>query len=137
MQRSTEIRELIERYYQAARAGYTEAAEALVSRGDGVIVIGSDPNEWWDGASYNRAMRAQAQEMGGSIPIYAGDIQAFREGSVAWVVDRPTFLVEGEPEMQARVSVVLHHEQGVWKIVHLHLSFGVSNEEALGQELTI
>lgn len=80
-------------------------------------------------------MRAQAEAMGGSIPIYARDIQAFREGSVGWVVDRPTFRFADGSEAPARVSVVVHQEDGQWKIVHLHLSLGVPNEEALGQEL--
>jgi ketosteroid isomerase-like protein len=134
MERSDEIREVIERYYRAAQAGYGEDASAFVSKLEGVVAIGSDPDEWWDGQVYNATMRAQAEAMGGSIPIYPGDIQAFREGSVGWVVDRPTFRFDGF-EVPARVSAVLHEEDGGWKIVHLHLSVGVSNEEALGEEL--
>jgi ketosteroid isomerase-like protein len=137
MERSDEIRELIQSYYRAAQAGYGDDASALVSKQDGVIVIGSDPDEWWDGEGYNRAMRAQAEAMGGAIPIQHGDIQAYREGSVAWVVDRPTFRFDDGTEVPARASIILHQEHGGWKIVHLHLSMGIPNEEALGEELPI
>jgi ketosteroid isomerase-like protein len=40
-------------------------------------------------------------------------------------------------QVPARVSVVLQREAGDWKIVHLHLSVGIPNEEALGEELPI
>lgn len=137
MERSAEIREVIERYYQAYQRGDFDAAEGFVSSRDGVLVIGSDPDEWWDADGYNRAMRAQGRELGGIIPVYPGDIRAYREGSVAWAVDRPTFRLEDGTEVQGRLSVVLHREQDAWKVVHLHLSFGVPNEEVLGGELTI
>jgi hypothetical protein len=137
MERSDEIRDVLARYYRAAQAGYSDDAGKFVSQAADVIVVGSDPDEWWDGASYNRSMRAQAQALGGSIPIYPGDIQAFREGSVGWAVDRPTFRFDDGVEVPARASVVLHLEDEGWKIVHLHLSMGVSNEAALGEELPI
>jgi hypothetical protein len=37
--------------------------------------------------------------------------------------------------MPFRVTAVLHKENGEWKMVQGHVSFGVPNEEALGQEL--
>jgi hypothetical protein len=137
MEASSEIREFVERYYAAARAGHDADAKALISQREGVLMIGSDPREWWDGAGFARAMRAQAEEVGGSIPIYAGDVQAFREGSVSWAADRPTFRMGEGREIPARISMVMHLEGDAWKIVHLHLSVGVANEDTVGQELTI
>lgn len=137
MERSPEIKEFAERYYQAARDGYGASANDFVSQTAEVVVIGSDPDEWWDGPGYNAAMRAQAEAMGGSIPIYATELRAYREGSVGWIVDRPVFRFDDGNEAEARVTAILHDEDGVWRIVHLHLSVGVPNEEVLGQELPI
>ena len=137
MERSPEIEEFAERYYQAARDGYGPAADAFISQRAEVVVIGSDPDEWWDGPGYNAAMRAQAEAMGGSIPIHTGDLRAYREGSVGWIIDRPTFHFGDGNDAHARVTAILHEEGGAWRIVHLHLSVGVANEEALGQELPI
>ena len=80
-------------------------------------------------------MRAQAEAMGGSLPIYSTNLEAYRESSVGWIVDRPTFRFDDGSEVQARLTAIVHDEGGHWKLVHLHLSLGVSNEEALGQEL--
>ena len=135
MERSPEIEEFAERYYQAARDGYGPAAGEFVSQRDGTLVIGSDPDEWWDGPAYNAAMRAQAEAMGGAIPIFSTELRAFREGSVGWIVDRPVFRFDDGVDVPARVTAIVHDEGGVWRIVHLHLSVGVPNEEAIGQEL--
>jgi hypothetical protein len=135
MERSPELEEFAKRYAQAARDGYGVAAADFVSERAEVVVIGSDPDEWWDGAGYNRAMRAQADAMGGSIPIYLTDMQAYREGSVGWIVGRPVFRFGEGQEAESRLTAVVHDEGGRWKIVHLHLSVGVPNEDVLGQEL--
>lgn len=135
MERSPEIEEFAKRYYQAARDGYGAAANDFVSDNAEVVVIGSDPDEWWDSAGYNAAMRAQSDAMGGSIPIYSTDLKAYREGSVGWIIDRPVFRFGEGMDAPARLTAILHDEGGQWKIVHLHLSVGVPNEDVLGQEL--
>ena len=135
MERSDEIRDVMLRYYEAAQGGYGEAGSAFVSQRPGVVVIGSDPGEIWDGASYNHAMQAQAEAMGGAIPVFPGNLQAFREGSVAWAIDQPVFRIGDEEQLGTRATVILHQEGEEWKIVHLHLSVGVANDEAFGFEL--
>lgn len=137
MEVSAELRGRMQQYYDAARRGHGDDASAFLSHQDGFVVIGTDPDEWWDREGYSRAMRTQAQELGGEIPIEAGDIHAFREGSVGWVVDRPRFRFPDGTEVPARATVIYHLEDDAWRIVHLHLSLGIPNEEALGQELTI
>lgn len=59
------------------------------------------------------------------------------EGTVGWVEDQVRFSVPDGQEFGGRMSLVAHQEDGAWKVVHIHLSFGVPNEEAVGQELTI
>ena len=62
--------------------------------------------------------------------------KAFTEGTVGWAADRPTFVVGGK-EIPLRLTLVLHREGGEWKVVQLHSSIGVPNEEAFGKELTV
>ncbi len=135
MEQSEDIRQIMLRYYEAAQNGYGDVGSAFVSAHPDVVVFGSDPTEIWDGAGYNAAMRSQAQAMGGAIPVYPGNPRAFREGTVGWVIDQPTFRLDEETHLQTRATVILHQEAGDWKIVHLHLSVGVTNADAFGQEL--
>jgi ketosteroid isomerase-like protein len=137
MQQSKELTDLTNRFYQAAGAGDTAAFERLISREDGMLFIGTDPKEWWIGYdAINRAFRAQKAEMGGGLPLVAGNPVAYAQGDVGWVVDRPKFKLP-DGEVGLRLTMVAHQEEGEWKIVQGHISIGVSNEEALGQELTV
>jgi ketosteroid isomerase-like protein len=82
-----------------------------------------------------RVFKTQLQEMGG-IQVKAGDLNAFVEGNVGWVADRPTLRLPNGQAMPSRGTAVFHKEDGEWKIVQYHASIGVSNVEAVGKELT-
>ncbi len=135
MQPSLELREVIVRLYESMTSGDASAVERLFSRQSGVLVVGTDPNEWWVGYdTYARLFKAQLQEMAG-IRIEAGELEAYVEGTVGWVADRPTIRLPNGREMKFRQTSVLHQEDGAWKIVQHHTSIGVSNVEAIGKEL--
>ena len=126
------------RFYRALAVGDANALAALVSREPGVLVIGTDPDEWWSGYETIAAVfKAQMKEMGGGFPIEAAELQTFSEGNVGWAADRPRLAVADGGEVSFRLSAVLHRENGDWKIVQWHVSFGVANEEALGKALTV
>jgi hypothetical protein len=48
VQPSPEVRQTILRFYRALAVGDANAIAALVSREAGVLVIGTDPDEWWN-----------------------------------------------------------------------------------------
>ena len=134
MERSDELKQAVLRFYEAIAQGDLAHMERLCSRHEGVVMFGTDPQEHWtDHAMILRAFRAQAQEMGGGLPLRAGTPQAFAEGTVGWVDDQPTF---DRPPFPIRFTAVFHQEEGEWKLVQGHLSIGVSNQEAFGQDLT-
>lgn len=136
MNPSVELKNVMLRLYESMTAGDVSAVERLFSRQSGVLAIGTDPNEWWaDYEAIVRVHKAQYQEMGG-VQIRAGELNAFVEGTVGWVADRPTIRLPNGQEMTFRETAVLHQEDGEWKIVQHHVSIGVSNVEAIGKELT-
>ena len=49
-----------------------------------------------------------------------------------WGRARPTITLPNGQSFSPRWGAVLHREDGAWKIVQLHASVGVSNEELLG-----
>lgn len=135
MKPSTELPDLMFSLYEAMASGDHAFMERHFSVSAGVLTIGTDPSEWWtDRETAMRVFRAQLEEMGG-FPIAAGDPQAYTGGSVGWVADQPKVTIPGT-DMRLRLTGVLHREGEDWKIVRWHISMGVPNEQALGQELT-
>lgn len=65
-----------------------------------------------------------------------GQLQAYREGSVGWVIDRASFQLPDGTEVPFRNSAVFLQENGEWKVVHVHASIGVRNEELFGEDVT-
>ncbi len=133
MQPAPELREIVARLYQAFTQGDADLVERLTSRNEGIVFIGTDPNEWFeDMRSIRRLIQAQA---GAGIELIPGDIRALREGSVGWVADQGRFRLADGTEIPFRLTGVFRQEDGDWKLVQEHASIGVSNEEALGEDL--
>jgi ketosteroid isomerase-like protein len=136
MNPSEELKNIMMHFYQSMTTGDISAVDLLFSRQIGVLAIGSDPNEWWEGyGMITRVFKEQFQEMSGA-QMKAGELQAFVEGTVGWVVDHPTLHLPNGQEVAFRGTVVFHNEDGDWKIVHTHHSIGVPNEDIVGKELT-
>ena len=133
MERSGEIENVVLRLYDALAAKDLDAFGARFS--DGTLAIGTDPTEWWtDNRELQEVLRRQSEEVGG-FQFTPGDMQAWAEGTVGWVADRPMLEVAGG-SLPLRMTAVLHLERGDWRIVQWHLSSGVSNQDVLGLELT-
>lgn len=108
--------------------------ERLTSSREGMVFIGTDPSEWFeDVASIRRMLQAQA---GAGITVAPGNVRADREGAVGWIADAGRFKLPDGSEIPCRVTAVFHLEDGVWKLVQEHASIGVSNEEAVGSDLS-
>ena len=137
MEHSDELRDLTKRLYEAEATGDISFIERHFSRQDEAVYIGSDPNEWWEGfEAFVEAMGAQSEAMG-EMQIVAGQLQAYREGNVGWSIDRDAlFRLPDGTEIPFRNTCLFHQEDGEWKLIHGHTSIGVSNEEALGKDLT-
>ncbi len=138
MEHSDELRDLTLRFYEAATTGDLSFFDQHVSRQEGAVFVGTDPNEWWEGfEALREAMRAQSEAMGGGgLQIVAGQLQAYREGSVGWVIDRDTFQLPDGKEVPFRSTILFLREDGEWKFVHAHASIGVSDEDLFGEDAT-
>ncbi len=137
MNQSAELRDLVLRTYAALASGDTTFYDRHLSHEEGVLIIGTDPHEWWAGhETINRVFKAQVQEMGG-INIVGSDPHAYSEGNVGWVADRPKFRLPDGTDIPIRSTIVFVKEDGAWKVVHQHLSIGVPNQDVVGRELTV
>lgn len=138
MEQSSELKNLILTFYDAASKGDVSRIEGLISGQDEVLFIGSDPDEWWtSSASLVKAFRTQIEALGGTMAITAGDPQAYCEGTIGWVADRPKFRLPGGAEVSFRLTAVCRREEDGWKIIHQHASIGVPDEQAIGKKLNM
>jgi ketosteroid isomerase-like protein len=138
MEQAAELRDVMRRCYDAIARGEAAALEGLFTRGEDVVVIGTDPREWWTGRE--RAVgtfTTQVREMGGQLQAAPGELRAGAEGAVGWVADNPTFRLADGTELPLRITAVFRREDGAWRCAQWHASMGVSNEEAIGQDLTV
>lgn len=132
MEKSIELKNIILDFFESMSNGDVIAIENIFSRQAGVLGIGSDPNEWW--ADYDTiigAFKKQLKETG-TKKIQAGVIEAYIEGSVGWAYERRTF--KASKNLSLRHTFVFHKEDEKWKIVQLHVSFGIPNLEVQRQE---
>jgi len=136
MESSVELRDFMLQLYQTMSndaAGFAR----YVSQQPGVVAIGTAPEEWWsDHATISRIFKTQFEELG-SFSVVEANPQAYRAGNVGWVADRATLRLADRTEVPFRLTVVLLQEQGEWQIAQWHASIGISNQEAIGQELTV
>lgn len=132
MERSPELEHLTRELYDAVSNADASFFERRLSRSESCVVVGTEPQEWWDDAAGAlEAIRRQMRTVGGAVDLVAGEVRAYREGDVGWVADRPT-LRAGSVEAACRHTSVFLRENGEWRIVQHHFSIGVANEQVFG-----
>ncbi|MFO1414186.1 MAG: nuclear transport factor 2 family protein [Burkholderiales bacterium] len=131
---SEELRALLLRMYDAWAREDFAALRDMFSTGAHVVVIGTDPDEWWRGAAGLEVLIAQTREMGG-VRFEPHEPVAYSLGNVGWVVDRPAYVPASGHPVPLRSTAILAIERGHWRFVHWHVSIGQANEDALGLAL--
>lgn len=132
MQPCDELKNLILRHYGKFDSGtQADTVTEIYSLQNGVTIIGNDPNEWFDDrASILAFMQAGSS---GSLNITVQNLAAYCEGSVGWTMDRVTVKLLNGVELPVRHTRIFHRENGAWKMVHLHVSIAVLNEQISNQ----
>lgn len=129
MERSSELRNLVLAFYDAASKGDVASLEGLFSHGSELLVIGADPGDWWTSrASVMRAFRAQMAELGGTMPIADSNPRAYCDHGIGWAVDRAKIVLPDGRKVPFRFTAVFREEGDGWKIVHQHFSIGAEYE---------
>jgi class 3 adenylate cyclase/ketosteroid isomerase-like protein len=135
VERSEEIRRVIERWTRAIADGDAECLERL-SDHQGTLIVGTDPAEWWRGDETRAVWGRQLDELRGVFSVQADEIDAWEEGSVGWAAVKETVSIDGAAH-EARATYVLRLEHGEWKVVQAHWSLPQAKVEAFGRTLTV
>ena len=130
MHPSTELRDLTLQIAQAISDGDVAVLARHTSHHPGTAFLGTDPDEWWtDLAGLRQALVGQREA---GVEIIPGDPVDYQEGEVGWAIDHRMRFRLGAQERPFRMTVVYRREDGLWKMVHVHSSLGVPNEDAIG-----
>ena len=101
--------------------------DRLVSTDPATLVIGTAPGEWVterDRLRFGFEAEGLAIEPG---PAAAG----FVHGDAGWFVDDPVYTFPDGSQIHTRLTSILQRDDGEWRIVHMHVSVGVPDEEVV------
>jgi hypothetical protein len=126
MERSPGVRDAMLRFYDRLSASDVAAFDELVSQDPATLVIGTAPGEWVTGRDRLRfGLEAEGMR------IDAGDPAGYENGPTGWVVDQPVFRFPDGSAVRTRLTAVWRHEAGGWRLVHMHVSVGVPDEDVV------
>lgn len=131
MKRSAELQDIILAAFKDYSSDNASAIERHTSRQDGVRLIGTDPNEWFEGEQAAKVLKREAENPSFRVSSL-DELEVFVEGSVGWASGRPTWILEDGTEIPSRWTAVFHQEDGEWKMVQAHTSVGVPDTELFG-----
>lgn len=132
MEPSSELRDIIVNWFKAAAAGDASWRDRHVSRHPNLRIVGTDPDEWLDGEHAYSFLKDEAENIGGKVQVEVPEAEAFVEGSVGWGVARPVITLGDGRKVSPRWSAVFRREEDGWKMVQLHASVAIGNEQAFG-----
>ena len=123
---STEIRDTMLEFYRRMIAGESDAANDLISHDPALVFVGS-AGEWVDDQA---TLRAGVQVPGEGVVAGPNPV-GYANGDVGWFVDQPAWQFADGTSAEMRLSAVLQHEAAGWRIVHVHMSIAVPDNECV------
>jgi hypothetical protein len=127
MQPCEELKDIVLHHYRKFDSReQADSIKEIYSLQEGVTIIGNDPNEWFDDRdSIIAFMKAGSSS---KMDIAVQNLKAYSEDNVGWTMDRVTIRLPNGNELVVRHTRIFHKENGAWKMVHLHVSIAVPNE---------
>jgi SnoaL-like protein len=126
MEESPAVRDAWLEFCDRLSAGDVSSFDRLVSSHPATVVIGTAPGE----VVRERERLRYGFEAEG-VTLAPRSPSAFDEGTLGWLTDEATFGFPDGSSMQTRMTAVFRCENDVWKLVHMHASVGVPDEEVV------
>jgi hypothetical protein len=123
---STEIRDTVLEFYRRMLAGESDAANDLISRDPALVFIGS-AGEWVDDQA---SLRSGTQVPGEGVVAGTNPV-AYADGDMGFFADQPTWHFADGTKVEMRLSAVLRREASGWRVVHVHMSVAVPDNECV------
>lgn len=123
---SPEVRDTVLQVYRHMLAGEADAANELISRDPSLIFIGS-AGEWVDDQD---VLRSGTQVPGEGLVAGPNPV-GYANGDVGWFADQPTWQFADGTSAEMRLTAVLQHEPAGWRIVNMHMSVAVPDDQCV------
>ena len=102
VERSEEIRRVVERWTKAIGEGDADSVLGRLSEHPGTVIVGTDADEWSGGHETHAIWGRQIEELGSSFQVAEDVIEAWEEGTVGWASVKETITVAGKELCIAR-----------------------------------
>ncbi len=138
MHPSKELEAVVRRFLDARVDLDVDAMKALNSRSEFLRQIGSDRDEWVQGfdATVQSWIDNQFQDSWRVAEASLLRIEAYENGETGWAaVEQERTLVNGQVFI-FRITMVFILENYAWKLVQIHFSIPVADEQVTGVSLT-
>jgi hypothetical protein len=133
MRRSAGVEAVVEQLYDVMRVAEPQVVEQLLSA-DLTAAIGTDEEEWeTDHAAAVAGFVTQSRAVG-ALAVQSGSARGYSDGVFGWFEDRALVTFADGESVPIRVTGVVRHESGRWRLVQVHTSVGIPNAE-LGLDL--
>ena len=130
MDRSPEVEQLAVAWLAGMKAANPAAVAGLFAADEATTVIGNGADQWFTGDEYTRSRVEQSLAAGGAIPFEPGSPVGWAFGNAGWFADRVTIEFPAK-SIPLRMTGVAVRRDGVWKLVQLHVSAAVADEDLL------
>jgi ketosteroid isomerase-like protein len=129
-----ELSLIIREWYYAASEGKVESFLSFFHQNESTTYIGTDPHELWYGFDQIKENVEENFRRYGKWTVMSKNLQVHRVGDAAVFTDEVELSARyggSSIAEDARMSGILTMQNGTWKILHVHFSFGISNQELL------
>jgi SnoaL-like domain len=138
MEQSEDVRRFLSSLVETfGTAQMASAFAGALAAEPGVLMVGTDPAEWWDDREkLLQAMQAQSSELRGAAATVS-HAEGWVQGGIGWGAVKADVVFPDRSATQLRITATLARRPSGWKIVQCHASVGAPNEEIVGKELTV
>jgi len=125
VEQSDDVRDAVLDFYRGVSEKQVERFDEIVSGHEATLIIGTAPGEW---VTERPRLRFGFETEG--LRIEAGPTPTgWSEGALGWFTDEPRFILPSGEAWWTRLTAIVRIEDGRWKVVHMHWSVGVPDEE--------
>lgn len=129
MERSTEVANVLGGWFRAVATGDGAWADAHLS--PHIRVTGTDPAEVLEGHDAVAFLKREALGLARLATFEVAEPEAYVSGNVGWGFANPVITFkDGSGVVSPRWTGVVERDGDTWRIVQIHASVGVGNDDA-------
>jgi ketosteroid isomerase-like protein len=130
MNRSPQVEQLAVAWLAGMKAGDAAAVAALFVEDEATTVIGNGADQWFTGDAYTRQRLDDSLGTHGGIPFEPDSPVGWAAGETGWFAGQVR-IVFPATTIPLRMTGVAVRQDGTWRLVQLHVSAAVSDEDLL------